>query len=168
MYKADPSQPRIGFIAEEVPEVFGNADRNGVDTMGITAALTVVVQQQQQQLAQLAQLLGPLVADVALPPTNIQADVDLGSSVFLTLDMFAEDLTLPSTDVDITQEFSIDTDFVETVLTSDPVYASREAFADFVIGWRSELTEIDSSTQGIDDQLVDLWGENSDWLHDIG
>ena len=40
-YIADPNQPRLGFIAEEVPKIFGTENRKGVDPMGIATALTV-------------------------------------------------------------------------------------------------------------------------------
>jgi len=53
-YTAEAGQPRLGFIAEEVPEVFGTADRKGVDPTSIIAALTQVVQKQQLQIDQLA------------------------------------------------------------------------------------------------------------------
>lgn len=49
-YTADPGQQRLGFIAEEVPAVFGNVQRNGVDAMGVVAALTQVVQTQQLEI----------------------------------------------------------------------------------------------------------------------
>ena len=34
-YLADPTQPRLGFIAEDVPQVFGTPNRKGVDPMGM-------------------------------------------------------------------------------------------------------------------------------------
>lgn len=56
-YKQDPSEERLGFIAEEVPELVAMKDREGVASMDIVAVLTKVVQQQQAQLAdQKAQL----------------------------------------------------------------------------------------------------------------
>ena len=66
VYTADPTQPRLGFIAEVVPEQFGTVDGKGVDVMGITATLTLVAQQQQQEIEYLSQLLTPLVAGLGV------------------------------------------------------------------------------------------------------
>ena len=54
VYTTEPGQPRLGFVAEEVPEVFGTDDRKGVDPMSVIAAMTQVIQSQQQQIDQLA------------------------------------------------------------------------------------------------------------------
>jgi len=59
-YKAQPDQPRLGFIAEEVTNVFGTPRRKAVDPMGITAALTRVVQAQHEQLNHLFHQVGAL------------------------------------------------------------------------------------------------------------
>ena len=39
-----------GFIAEDVPELLANKDRNGLSPMDIVAVLTKVVQEQQKKL----------------------------------------------------------------------------------------------------------------------
>jgi hypothetical protein len=51
VYKTDSGQPRVGFIAEDVPELVAMKDRKGLSPMDIVAVLTKVVQQQRQQLA---------------------------------------------------------------------------------------------------------------------
>jgi len=53
-YTTEPGQPRLGFIAEDVPEVFGTDDRKGVDPMSVIAAMTQVIQSQQLKIDQLA------------------------------------------------------------------------------------------------------------------
>ncbi len=60
-YTADPNQERLGFIAEEVPAVFGTAQRNGVDALGVAAALTQVVKTQQLQIDNLQAEVDELV-----------------------------------------------------------------------------------------------------------
>lgn len=57
-YNSDPDgHDRIGFIAEEVPEIFTTPERKGVDYMGVAAMLTQVVQEQQKQIDALQQQL---------------------------------------------------------------------------------------------------------------
>ncbi len=46
-YKEDAGEERIGFIAEDVPELVAASDRKGVYVMDIVAVLTKVVQTQQ-------------------------------------------------------------------------------------------------------------------------
>ena len=48
-YKADPSEHKVGFIAEEVPDLVATNDRKGLSPMDIIAVLTKVVQEQQRQ-----------------------------------------------------------------------------------------------------------------------
>jgi hypothetical protein len=47
-YKTDQTQKRVGFIAEEVPELVSMKDRKGLSPMDIVAVLTKVVQEQQR------------------------------------------------------------------------------------------------------------------------
>ena len=47
-YKADRSEQRVGFIAEEVPDLVAMKDRKGLSSMDIVAVLTKVVQEQQK------------------------------------------------------------------------------------------------------------------------
>jgi len=52
-YKVDKEEEHVGFIAEDVPELVANKDRNGLSPMDIVAVLTKVVQEQQIILAKL-------------------------------------------------------------------------------------------------------------------
>ena len=52
-YKAEPLDPCVGFIAEEVPELVASKDRNGLSAMDVVAVLTKVVQAQQQDIQSL-------------------------------------------------------------------------------------------------------------------
>ncbi len=47
---SDKQEERLGFIAEDVPDLVATNDREGLMTMDIIAVLTRVVQQQQIQL----------------------------------------------------------------------------------------------------------------------
>lgn len=50
-YNDDPSgEKRVGFIAEDVPEIVANADRKSVPIMDVVALLTRVVKDQQQTI----------------------------------------------------------------------------------------------------------------------
>ena len=50
-FKNDPSaKTHIGFIAEEVPDIIANADKNMISEMDIIAVLTAVVKNQQQEI----------------------------------------------------------------------------------------------------------------------
>lgn len=51
LYKDDETQePRLGFIAEDVPELVANSDRQSVPIMDVVALVTRVVKDQQQTL----------------------------------------------------------------------------------------------------------------------
>jgi len=52
-YKVDAAEERVGFIAEDVPELVATGDRKGLSSMDIVAVLTRVVQQQQGTIGQL-------------------------------------------------------------------------------------------------------------------
>jgi hypothetical protein len=49
-YKADRGQKRVGFIAEEVPDLLATKDRKGLSPMDIVAVLTKVVQEQRKEI----------------------------------------------------------------------------------------------------------------------
>ena len=49
-YKVDKQEECVGFIAEDVPELLANKDRNGLSPMDIVAVLTKVVQEQQKKI----------------------------------------------------------------------------------------------------------------------
>ncbi len=51
-YKVDPDDPRIGFIAEDVPELVASEDRKTLTPMDITAVLTKVMQQHEHTIGQ--------------------------------------------------------------------------------------------------------------------
>lgn len=78
-YHADPLQSRLGFVAEDVPGIVGTVDQKGVDPMGITAALTLVVQQQQAYVGQLFAQIAPWVAAQNVKPSP-GSHVDVGKS----------------------------------------------------------------------------------------
>jgi parallel beta-helix repeat protein len=56
-YKADQNEERIGFIAEDVPDLVAKNGRIGIDPMDIVAVLTKVVQEQQSLIKGLEQRL---------------------------------------------------------------------------------------------------------------
>jgi hypothetical protein len=49
-YKTNQREKRVGFIAEEVPELVSMNDRKGLSPMDIVAVLTKVVQEQQKTM----------------------------------------------------------------------------------------------------------------------
>ena len=56
-YKASLGENRLGFIAEDVPELVATKDRKGLSPMDIVAVLTKVVQEQQSLIKKLEQRL---------------------------------------------------------------------------------------------------------------
>ncbi len=52
VYKTDPAEPHVGFIAEDVPDLVATADRKSLAAMDVVAVVTRVTQVQQQQLAE--------------------------------------------------------------------------------------------------------------------
>ncbi len=51
VYKSDSSkEERLGFIAEDVPDLVAMQDRKHLNAMDLTAVLTKVVQEQQKML----------------------------------------------------------------------------------------------------------------------
>jgi len=59
-YKVSPEEKRVGFIAEEVPELIATKDRKGLSPMDIVAVLTKVVQEQQKTISALTEELKEL------------------------------------------------------------------------------------------------------------
>jgi hypothetical protein len=49
-YKTSADEKRVGFIAEDVPEIVATKDRKGLSPMDIVAVLTKVVQDQKQSI----------------------------------------------------------------------------------------------------------------------
>ncbi len=49
-YKANKEEKRVGFIAEDVPELVATKDRKGMSPMDVAAVLTKIVQEQQKSI----------------------------------------------------------------------------------------------------------------------
>ena len=52
-YKVMPNDPKVGFIAEDVPELVATPEREGLSALDIVAVVTKVVQEQQKTIEQL-------------------------------------------------------------------------------------------------------------------
>jgi len=72
-YKVDAAEERVGFIAEDVPELVATGDRKGLSSMDIVAVLTRVVQQQQGTIRQLE------AQNTELEAQNTQMDARLAA-----------------------------------------------------------------------------------------
>jgi len=59
-YKQDKEESRLGFIAEDVPELLAEKGRKGLSPMDMVAMLTKVVQEQQKTLAELQEKIAIL------------------------------------------------------------------------------------------------------------
>ena len=59
----DKEEEYIGLIAEDVPELVANNDRNGLSPMDIVAVLTKVVREQEVKLSQLKAQLEQLMVE---------------------------------------------------------------------------------------------------------
>jgi hypothetical protein len=59
-YKEEPQKRRLGFIAEDVPDLVATKDRKGVTSMDIVAVLTSVVKQQQKTMSELVDKVAEL------------------------------------------------------------------------------------------------------------
>ena len=59
-YKETPEKRRLGFIAEDVPDIVATKDRKGVSSIDIVAVLTSVVKQQQKTIAELSEKVAEL------------------------------------------------------------------------------------------------------------
>jgi hypothetical protein len=80
-YKNEADQQRVGFIAEDVPELVAMKDRKGLSPMDIVAVLTKVVQEQKQQLADQARELAHQTQHLARQGRELQAERSRGDSV---------------------------------------------------------------------------------------
>jgi sulfur relay (sulfurtransferase) DsrF/TusC family protein len=49
-YKRDRTEKRVGFIAEDVPDLVATKDRKGLSSMDIVAVLTKVLREQQKMV----------------------------------------------------------------------------------------------------------------------
>jgi len=52
-YTAEKGEERLGFIAEDVPDLVASADRNGLSAMEMVAVLVKVVRAQQDSIREL-------------------------------------------------------------------------------------------------------------------
>ncbi len=52
-YKTDPNDEKLGFIAEDVPDIVATSDRKGMNSMDVVAVLTQVLKEQQKSIAEL-------------------------------------------------------------------------------------------------------------------
>ena len=59
-YKETPEKRRLGFIAEDVPDLVATKDRKGLSSIDIVAVLTTVVKQQQKTIAELSEKVAEL------------------------------------------------------------------------------------------------------------
>jgi hypothetical protein len=59
-YKTVPNDPKVGFIAEDVPELVATPEREGLSALDIVAVVTKVVQEQQKTIDALNQRLADL------------------------------------------------------------------------------------------------------------
>jgi hypothetical protein len=60
VYKVDPTDHQVGFIAEDVPDLVATPNRKTLNPLEIVAVLTGVVKEQQQTIEQLKQRLADL------------------------------------------------------------------------------------------------------------
>ena len=59
-FKRSPDERRVGFIAEDVPDLVAMKDRKGMSSMDVVAVLTKVVQEQQRTIAVLSKKVAEL------------------------------------------------------------------------------------------------------------
>jgi hypothetical protein len=59
-YKVLPDDPKVGFIAEDVPDLVATPERQGLSALDIVAVVTKVVQQQQKTIDQLNERIAEL------------------------------------------------------------------------------------------------------------
>ena len=61
-YKVLPTDAKVGFIAEDVPEIVATPERQGLSALDIVAVVTKVVQEQQKTIEELNQRIAELEA----------------------------------------------------------------------------------------------------------
>ncbi len=59
-YKIVPDDPKVGFIAEDVPDLVATPERNGLSALDIVAVVTKVVKEQQKTIEQLNERIADL------------------------------------------------------------------------------------------------------------
>ena len=71
-YKSAPTDPQVGFIAEDVPALVATEDRKGLSSMDIVAVLTKVVQEQQKTMEQQQEQLRQQAEQLAAIRSELQ------------------------------------------------------------------------------------------------
>jgi hypothetical protein len=64
VYKTNPDQGHVGFIAEDVPSLVATNDRKGLSPMDIVAVLTKVVQEQDKTIESLSATVSRLESEI--------------------------------------------------------------------------------------------------------
>ena len=64
-YKVLPTDPKVGFIAEDVPEIVATPEREGLSALDIVAVVTKVVQEQQKTVQAQQQTIEQLTERIA-------------------------------------------------------------------------------------------------------
>jgi hypothetical protein len=59
-YKVAPEDPKVGFIAEDVPAIVATPERKGLSALDIVAVVTKVVQEQQKTISELNERIAEL------------------------------------------------------------------------------------------------------------
>ena len=84
VYKAQPEDPKVGFIAEDMPDLVADPGKKSVSSTDIVALLTKVVQEQQKEIAALKADNQALKADlyqkIALLERQLKAFTSLASA----------------------------------------------------------------------------------------
>jgi hypothetical protein len=62
-YKTLPTDPKVGFIAEDVPDLVATPERDGLSALDIVAVVTKVVKEQQKTIDQLNERIAQLEQD---------------------------------------------------------------------------------------------------------
>lgn len=64
VFKGDPDEPHVGFIAEDVPELVATNDRRGVSSMDVVAVVTKVVKEQQRTIDRQNAMIAELAEEI--------------------------------------------------------------------------------------------------------
>ena len=72
VYKDDPATTHIGFIAEDVPDLVANSDRQSVPIMDVVALMTRVVQDNQDRIKRQSEALEQYRQEIAIRQTSIE------------------------------------------------------------------------------------------------
>jgi hypothetical protein len=94
VYKNEADQQRVGFIAEDVPDLVAMPDRKGLSPMDIVAVLTKVVQEQKQQLGEQSRQLAEQKQHVSLQEQRLQAERSSREDIEQRLQRLAAELEL--------------------------------------------------------------------------